>query len=514
MAVPAQASSARAATGREPVVAALSDTATKEFRMVAVTWAHAAPITGLVVDVRARVNGAWTSWQHLDSDPNEGPATGQETVVRDGTAPLWVGQADGVAVRMTSPSGQAPGDIKIVTINPGSDASVAASAASARGATTSTSVTSVTSSTPASGAPITRAPRFPAMPQIITRAQWGADPKLGNQCWAPRYGSAAKMVFIHHTAGSNSYSAADSPAIVRSIYAYHTQSRGWCDIAYNFLVDKYGNIFEGRRGGMTKPVRGAHAGNYNTDSVGISLMGNFDTAHVTARMANATVRLVGWRLGTSYMPVTGKVFIYDKRFNRISGHRDAMQTDCPGTYAYAWLPTLRKRVTGYLARFHSPIAAKWSSIGGIRTTGQVFIGEAHFANGMRTVMHRGLMFWKAGDGAHYIPSSLLTVYRAYGGAPGVLGFPTADIRAAAASGWTKQLFEHGRTYLRTTARRTTTFTFYGPILWEYRHERYAGGKLGLPRSGVRNTTNGQRATFEHGVVTWDKSTNKITITYS
>lgn len=68
------------------------------------------------------------------------------------------------------------------------------------------------------------------------------------------YDNGIHAAIIHHTAGSNDYSPEDSAEIVRAIYAYHTQTLGWCDIAYNALVDKYGQVFEGRAGGITKAV--------------------------------------------------------------------------------------------------------------------------------------------------------------------------------------------------------------------------------------------------------------------
>jgi uncharacterized protein with LGFP repeats len=97
---------------------------------------------------------------------------------------------------------------------------------------------------------------------VISRREWGADPRLGDECFEPVYGSSVRAVVLHHTVNSNDYSRSDAPAIVRSILAYHTQGQGWCDIGYNFLVDRFGRIYQGRRGGVRLPVRGAHAGDY------------------------------------------------------------------------------------------------------------------------------------------------------------------------------------------------------------------------------------------------------------
>ena len=91
----------------------------------------------------------------------------------------------------------------------------------------------------------------------------------------PDYGTV-KAGFIHHTVNSNSYSPSQVPSLLRGIYAYHTQSRGWRDIGYNFLVDRFGRIWEGRYGGVTRAVVGAHTLGYNEYSFALSAIGNFD----------------------------------------------------------------------------------------------------------------------------------------------------------------------------------------------------------------------------------------------
>ena len=89
-------------------------------------------------------------------------------------------------------------------------------------------------------------------PSIIGREEWGADPVL--RCGTPQYHSGVRAAVVHHTAGSNDYLPQDSAGIIKSIYMYHTRTLGWCDIAYNALVDKYGQVFEGSAGGPNKPV--------------------------------------------------------------------------------------------------------------------------------------------------------------------------------------------------------------------------------------------------------------------
>ena len=103
--------------------------------------------------------------------------------------------------------------------------------------------------------------------------------------------------FVHHTVNANDYTRAQVPAIIRGIYAYHTQSRGWCDIGYNFLVDRFGRIWEGRYGGVDRPVVGAHTLGYNDDAFAMSAIGNFDvTPAVGGDAATPTARLFAWKL--------------------------------------------------------------------------------------------------------------------------------------------------------------------------------------------------------------------------
>jgi hypothetical protein len=477
--------------GRQ-LVAKLSRTATADYGMVAVTWAHGTAPAGTKVRVRSQIDGAWTRWQGLPVELDEGPSADQDGRVRDGTLPLWVGDGTGVAVRVTAPRGKGPDRVRVETIDPGSDPTSASSRIATAGLTA------------------LRAPRFPKMPRIITRAQWGADPALNDRCSPPRYGRTVKMVFVHHTVNSNDYSRADGKRIVRAIHAYHTQSRGWCDIGYNFLIDKYGRIYEGRRGGMRLPVRGAHAGDYNINTVGVSLIGNFEQVRPTKRMRNALVRFVGWRLGTSYKPARGTVIVNGHRFERISGHRDAMSTACPGRYVYRWLPKLRNRVANYLSDYRSPIRVRAKQMGR-DVTGHVFRGEAQQSGGLRTDFNHGAMFAKAGLGAHWLTGAALRAYRNRGGTGSRFGFPSTDSVHTDVRGVRRVDFEHGRMY---RIGKHKAYTLWGRILIRYRDLDGINGRLGLPRSNMVPIRNGHKATFAHGSITWNQQADTVTVEFS
>ncbi len=490
LAVPAADAAARSAGA----AAELPATRVRPFGLVGVTWQAGSTPAGTTVQVRLHQAGDWTGWQQLDHEASEGPAANEDPDAREGTGPLWTGGADGVAVRVTSDSGVAPADVQVVTVDPGAGPS-------ARGGAPGR---------PDTGDPIVRPPSFPHQPHVISRKRWGADPSLTDPCDSPRYGRTAKMVFVHHTVNANDYTPRESPAIVRAIYAYHTQGQHWCDIGYNALVDRFGNIYEGRRGGLRKPVRGAHAGDYNTGTVGVSLIGNFEVARPSARMKNALVRFIGWRLGTSYQPVRGMVRVNGARFDRISGHRDAMPTACPGRYVYAQLPTIRKRVADYLGRYHSTLERKADSLG-LARTGPVWKGERVLRGGYRTQFHAGWMFGKKGFGAHLLVGRVLHRYLVTGGPAGRLGWPKSDVRQSPTPRVRVLEAQRGRLYARGPRWVKVVF---GPIFQRYRSMGFADSRLGLPATNVVDTRRGQRARFQHGVIVWDKRTDRTRVKYT
>jgi hypothetical protein len=134
---------------------------------------------------------------------------------------------------------------------------------------------------------------------MISRAAWGANEGLrtANCPGGPDYMSSVRFAVVHHTVNSNSYSASQGPQLLRGIYGYHTQSLGYCDIAYHFLVDRYGNLYEGRYGGAGNAVMGAHALGFNTSSSGVALIGDFRTAVPPAEMLATLQRVLAWKLG-------------------------------------------------------------------------------------------------------------------------------------------------------------------------------------------------------------------------
>jgi hypothetical protein len=183
-------------------------------------------------------------------------------------------------------------------------------------------------------------------PAIVPRAGWKADESIRRA--KPSYAPVLRVAIVHHTAGSNGYDAAESAAIVRGIEIYHVKGNGWNDIGYNFLVDRFGKVFEGRYGGIERNVVGAHAEGFNTGSVGVAVLGEYGSLTVPQTARDALARVLAWRLDVAHVdPLSTLSFISNgnQRFpaglpvflRAVSGHRDTGFTDCPGTALYTLL---------------------------------------------------------------------------------------------------------------------------------------------------------------------------------
>ncbi len=172
------------------------------------------------------------------------------------------------------------------------------------------------------------------MPPVISRAAWGANEALMTS--PPEY-QPVEVHIVHHTVTGEG--GVDPAVVVRAVYYYHAVTLQWGDIGYNYLIDVYGNVYEGRYGGSG--VVGHHAGKYNWGSLGVSLIGDFEAVDVPKDMRNSLTSVLAaksaeWRID----PLGQHVFI-DKMVPNILGHRDVGSTACPGARAYALLPQIR-----------------------------------------------------------------------------------------------------------------------------------------------------------------------------
>jgi hypothetical protein len=330
---------------------------TAGFSAAGVSWAAERTVGAVRVELRTRLaTGRWSAWTTADVSDVE-PDAGSRPGARGGTDPVWTGPSTGIEARVVPVSGSAPRDVRLTLVDPGKSAADAAPRA-----------------TPAASGP-TAGTLAVARPAVYTRSQWGADPALMR--WDPDYPASLKAGVLHHTAGTNAYSATQVPAILRSIYAFHSRTRGWGDIGYNFLVDRFGRIWEGRYGGLDSTVIGAHTGGFNTGTVGVSMIGTFSTTAVPAATVSAVSSVFAWKLarwnlnpyGTATLTSTGGgTSRYPRgtvvRKSVLSGHRDFGYTDCPGGRGYAQLGTIRtlaaRRIAAGTPRVVSPAVSPTS----------------------------------------------------------------------------------------------------------------------------------------------------------
>jgi len=299
---------------------------TPTFAVLGFTWDPDSP--DVTIKYRVRASDQWSEWEEIEPghvpDSDSRDASDGE---RPGTDPVVTGEADGLQVWASADEGTVTGLRAVLVTVPQApaDAMVAPLAAAA----------------------------VPGQPPIISRAGWGADESL--RTCAPSYSAEMPAVAVHHTASSNVYTPEQVPGLIRGFYAYHVQGRGWCDIGYNFLVDRYGRVFEGRAGGITSPVVGVHTGGFNSRTIGVSAIGDF-SSDVPAAVIDALVSLISWKAAIHGIYAAGNVTLVsgggDSKFPAgtvvtfpaIYGHRDAQHTACPGAMLYAQLPTIRARV--------------------------------------------------------------------------------------------------------------------------------------------------------------------------
>ena len=363
------------------------------FLVAGFTWTGGADLPeGVRIYLRVRENGTWSPW-YL----NEAADAGRDDRITSGTGEFITGGAD--AIQASVVGGSLPAGLKLALVpsqpqgeevldaddlktteapptpviedaamqpqagRSGALESSAEPTGQSTSAVTAQSITPAsfsmaeTSSLPASTVPAalpvaTSANGLPV--PVTTRAEWGANASY--MSWDPDYASAGHVV-VHHTAGTNNYSAGQSASIVRGIYYYHAVTLDWGDIGYNFLIDKYGTVFEGRSGSLAAPAGrmsvGAHARGVNTGTMGLSMMGDYSSVSPSDAQLSSVGKMAGWflrRAGiTDANGWAGLNVWTTERYQagstismpRILGHRDVGYTSCPGNVGYSKLGTIR-----------------------------------------------------------------------------------------------------------------------------------------------------------------------------
>jgi hypothetical protein len=347
---------------------------TEGFHVAGVTWEGTAPEQ---IDVRAYSNGEWTEWFNLEIDvAGEG---------NDGTDPIMAAGSNGIQVRASGEVLPDALDVHLMTgagnsgkeeesepreaeeqpeqgteLEPAQNAELTSERSDQNFLLSNDRQSAGADESPAgqltSHRVVTNLKSVPFSKNIVSRTQWGAPRQA---TWRTQYASL-KGAIVHHTDGTNSYTRSQAPNIVKGIWNYHTYTRGWGDIGYNFLIDNFGTVYEGRSGSVaSKPGQmavGAHAAPANTGSVGVSVLGSY-TGSVTpsSTVLDTISEVIAWQFAMSGVNPSGK-FTYRSSSgknittNAISGHRDISSTVCPGNI-YSRLGTIRSSVASKMSQY-------------------------------------------------------------------------------------------------------------------------------------------------------------------
>lgn len=464
--------------------------------LVGVTWPGTTTMAAkATVAVRAQTAKGWQEWQELAIDAVKEQTTGK--VTKYGTEPIWVDGATRVQVRVAAP---------------------------AKDLLKTASLAAVTSRETAADAQLTPtavagAANAAYVPSVISRAGWGANESLRKGC-VPSVRETSKVVVVHHTAGQNSYTKAQSASIIRGIYAYDTGGLGWCDVAYNMIVDKYGQKFEGRFGGLSRPVKGAHADSFNNYTFGISILGNYDTTRVPEAGMSALKQGIAMRLSQFYIAPYGSTTLYSEyngttsRYAKgsayyaknIAAHRESSNTACPGRYLYPRMDELRAGAAALAgwngSGFNSPIYKRYVATGGSGKWGRVSVGESTVASGLqRTTFTSNVNIYNGPYGTKVIGPGLNHGWISRGGVNWG-GYP-----------WTDEIAGPGGWYVELSKGKTMTHSRSGVSTWtEGAIRNYwvrNGGmwsRLGAPVSTMRPISGGWAQTFQGGTVKFDSAT--------
>nr|WP_197516044.1 LGFP repeat-containing protein [Mycobacterium sp. 1465703.0] len=448
------------------------------FSLVALTG----DLAGTSTRVRAKhPDGSWGPWYQTEyetaaPDPGGPDQSGGATEGPRGTDPVFVGTTRTVQIAVTRPL-DAP-VIQPRTAPPSEKNDLGYKPAS-REQPFGQNISAVLISPPQAPAETHWTPPAGVLmpgqaPPVISRAQWGADESL--RCGSPQYDNGIRAAVVHHTAGSNDYSPLESAGIVKAIYTYHSKTLGWCDIAYNALVDKYGQVFEGSAGGLSKAVEAFHTGGFNRNTWGVAMIGNFDDVPPTPIQLRTMGRLLGWRLGLDGVDPKGTVQLESAGSHyttfpagsiatlpTIFTHRDVGNTDCPGNAAYALMDEIRD-IASHVndppeellrALQGGAIYDHWQAIGGTNSVlGAPTSPEDSAEGDARFVTFvRGAMYWSPETGAQPVTGAIYDAWGSQSYERGPLGLPTsAEIQEPLQI---TQNFQHGTlNYERLTGNVT------------------------------------------------------------
>jgi hypothetical protein len=307
--------------------------------------AHAEP--ALAMRTRSH-GGSWSRWTPVTAQAEDGPDPRTAEAHADGMSnPVWAGEADWVQYRAS----KRLRDVRLHFVNTDGSATATDRLRTALRGVVNSAVTTAAGllSADLAGAQ-------DPQPGMVPRARWAGDDCPPRS--RPAYGEV-RAAYVHHTVNINDYSRAEAPQVILGICRYHRNSNGWNDVGYNFLVDRFGTLYEGRAGGVAAAVVGAQAEGFNSYSTGIANVGTFSNVPQSPAALDAMARLIRWKLPLHGYPTTGTAVLRSAgggtnrypsganvRVPRVLGHRDTNATECPGGALHSQLRELRSMVAG------------------------------------------------------------------------------------------------------------------------------------------------------------------------
>ncbi|GAA1634364.1 hypothetical protein GCM10009700_21910 [Brevibacterium sanguinis] len=503
------------------------DVPTKNPSLVGVTFADA-PST-IRIQVRVKSDSGWGSWQDLDEDK-------QEEAKNEGSEPFTVNEASGVQLRILGD--KAPTDAELVLVDPkfseadaqavadnapvqidpaaSTDESGSTAPAVDETGTTDTGATDATTVSATGAATVTTQNYVPGdaqvntvaksakvpKPDIASRKSWGAKSYKGS----PSYASSIKQAVVHHTSGSNSYSAEDVPGIIRGIQTFHQQGRGWSDIGYNVVADKYGRLWQARDGDISKAVVGAHTSGHNTGTFGISVLGTYNSSAPPKVTRDAVASAIAWKFSMYGLTASKSTLV---------GHRDLGSTDCPGDAFYAKLGEVRDTVNNILKsgdlpsdsgdddKTETPKPAPQTAIEKYAADNNLgkATGSEYDVKGVDGAKARnyekGVVYWSQKTGAYHVTGAIASAYK--GEAITQLGLPVSTEKGGLKGGGVYQTFSKGSFHWspQTGAAYTT-----GSLLKYWKDKGYERGHLGYPKSNPVIKDGRAEQLFEGAKLVW------------
>ncbi|PRY12570.1 N-acetylmuramoyl-L-alanine amidase [Kineococcus rhizosphaerae] len=465
--------------------------------MIGVTFPSGASTDTVSLRVKT-ATGSWTTWRDVplnDSEPDPDTAEGRRSVTA--SDPLWVGAlGTGATVQVRLPSADVH-DAHLQLVDAGESTTLARRTLDA-----------------AQPLATKASPRVLPQPAIKTRAQWGADESLRKG--GVSYSDTIKACVVHHTADGGTYSQAEVPSVIRGMYRYHTVSLGWSDLGYNFVVDRFGGIWEGRAGGITQPVIGAHAGGFNLDTFGVSMMGDFTSVAPSAACLESVAQVIAWKLSTYGLPADGVAYLTSAgggtakyspgttvKLRTINAHRDVGYTACPGNVGFTKMDWIRGRVGQLLGgATTTAIDAKYQAIGGAGNIGGPTTPENDTPNGSGSYRFYsgGAIYWSKATGAHTVRGAILALWGQLGWENG-LGYPTTD--DSPAKGGFYNHFQGGSIYWSPA---TGAHEVRGAIRLKWAAMGWEGGPAGFPVTGDRQAAGGWFTHFQGGSIYYSAKT--------